>query len=313
MSAAIVDLPGLPVPTDESPSSDPGEEPAEAKPSGVPTGRQVVVAALLTVTALALWCVLFVLVLSPLQEHRAQQELRATLRGTLAGQTSPLGGHIAAGTPIGSLDVPAIGVHNLVFIEGTTSTDLESGPGHRPDTPLPGQPGVAVLQGRSHLYGAPFGRIGSLRRGSAIEVTTGQGRFVYRVTGQRRAGDPEPTPPQVGQGRLTLVTAESSTTRGHAGELQALYVDAKLQGQAQPAPGGRPVSIGVAQTALHGESGALAGLVFWLVVLVLGGLLLGWSAARWQRLPALLLGAPALVAVLWAATEAATRLLPNLL
>ena len=293
-----------------------GEPPpveAPPRPGGRSLGvRPVAIGALLTISALALWCLAFGFVLSPLQEHRSQTELQAELRGTLAGQTSPIGGRIPAGVPIGLLDVPSLGIHKLAFVEGTNSVDLEAGPGHRPDTPLPGQPGVSVLQGRSSLFGAPFRRIWSLRPGAIIRVTTGQGTFVYRVKDRRHAGDREPAPVQLGQGRLTLVTAGQPPAGAHPAHLEALYVDATLQGGARPASAGRPVGIGAAQTAMYGDAGALASLVLWLGALAGAAVLVGWLVARWRRAPALLLAAPALLALLWVTTEAAARLLPNL-
>ncbi len=274
--------------------------------------RTVAMGALLTVSALALWCLTFGFVLSPLQEHRSQTELRAELRGTIAGQTAPTGGHIRSGAPIGLLDVPSIGIHQLAFVEGTTSVDVELGPGHRPDTPLPGQPGVSVLQGRSSLFGAPFRRLSSLQSGAVVRVTTSQGTFTYKVIDRRHAGDREPAPVQVGQSRLTLVTAGHPAAGSHPAHLEAVYVDATLQGHARPAPAGRPVGISAAQTAMYGDVGALAGLVGWLAALAGAAVLVGWLVARWRRAPALLLAAPALLALLWVTTEAAARLLPNL-
>ena len=38
------------------------------------------------------------------------------------------------------MQIPAIGLHDVVIVEGTDSGDLRDGPGHRRDTPLPGQP-----------------------------------------------------------------------------------------------------------------------------------------------------------------------------
>ena len=63
---------------------------------------------------------------------------------------------------------------------------------------------------------------------------------------------------------------------------------------------------------MYGDVGALAELVGWLAALAGAAVLVGWLVARWRRAPALLLAAPALLALLWVTTEAAARLLPNL-
>ena len=51
-----------------------------------------------------------------------------------------------------------------------------------PGTAGLGDPGNSVVVGRRAAFGAPFGKIGSLRRGAEILVTTAQGQSVYRVS-----------------------------------------------------------------------------------------------------------------------------------
>ena len=58
----------------------------------------------------------------------------------------------------------------------------QAGPGHYPDTPLPGQPGNAAIAGHRTTYGAPFNRIDELEQGDEILVTTAQGAFRYEVS-----------------------------------------------------------------------------------------------------------------------------------
>ena len=53
--------------------------------------------------------------------------------------------------------IPAIGV-DWVFVEGVSVADLKDGPGHYPETPMPGQAGNAAIAGHRTTYGAPFGR-----------------------------------------------------------------------------------------------------------------------------------------------------------
>jgi sortase A len=62
--------------------------------------------------------------------------------------------------------------------------DLKKGPGHYPDTPLPGQLGNSAIAGHRTTYGAPFGNLDSLEPGDEIYITMLTGdRFVYEVTG----------------------------------------------------------------------------------------------------------------------------------
>ena len=110
----------------------------------------------LTIVGLAIWPIAFGLVFSRLSEHHAQQNLYTEFRQQLAEATAPIGGPIADGAPVALLNAAAGGLHGLIVVEGTTSTDLKSGPGHYPGSPLPGQPGASTVFGRGTTYGAPF-------------------------------------------------------------------------------------------------------------------------------------------------------------
>jgi sortase A len=91
---------------------------------------------------------------------------------------------IQVGDPIARLEIPAIGVDSIV-IAGVDKSDLKRGPGHYPDTPLPGQLGNSAIAGHRTTYGQPFFDVDQLQEGDEMVVTTLSGRFVYRVTGQQ--------------------------------------------------------------------------------------------------------------------------------
>ena len=84
------------------------------------------------------------------------------------------------GTAFAELRIPSIEVKEVVF-EGVDVPTLQLGPGHMPWTPLPGQPGNAVMSGHRTTYGAPFNRIDELAPGDKIVVISAVGRHVYRV------------------------------------------------------------------------------------------------------------------------------------
>ena len=84
------------------------------------------------------------------------------------------------GRRIAHLRIPAIGVDKIV-VSGVQVADLKRGPGHYPDSPLPGQPGNAAIAGHRTTYGAPFNRLDELEQGDEILVTTVQGAFRYEV------------------------------------------------------------------------------------------------------------------------------------
>jgi sortase A len=85
------------------------------------------------------------------------------------------------GDAIARIRIPAIGVSDYV-VEGTDTASLRKGPGHYPETPLPGSPGTAAIAGHRTTYGAPFRKIDQLKRGDQIVLDMADGRYVYRVT-----------------------------------------------------------------------------------------------------------------------------------
>lgn len=91
---------------------------------------------------------------------------------------------LANGTALARLEVPAIGIDDIV-VAGIGVSDLKLGPGHFPDTPLPGQLGNAAIAGHRTTYGAPFFDVDQLQEGDEMIVTTLAGRYVYEVDSQR--------------------------------------------------------------------------------------------------------------------------------
>jgi sortase A len=84
------------------------------------------------------------------------------------------------GEPFARLMIDRIAVDAVVF-EGGDRTTLKSGPGHMPGTPLPGQPGNAVISGHRTTYGRPFFDLDQLVPGDEIEVETALGVSTYAV------------------------------------------------------------------------------------------------------------------------------------
>ena len=277
------------------------------------TTRGIVVWVLASISLLTLWFVFYAVVLTAIQQSNQQSVLYSSLREQLALQTAPLGDQIKPGTAVALISAPSIGITDVVVVEGTASGDLMSGPGHRRDTVLPGQRGVAVLYGRGSLFGGPFARINAAAVGDVISVTTGQGVFTYKVEGIRRAGDRFPQPVTGDAGRLTLATADGSGRLGALTPTGTVYLDAKLVGAGQPAPGGRTPGVPRAEQAMQGDGSALLPLAI-AIPLLLGSLIfVVWSRQRWGGWQTWLIGMPLVLATLWAVSQAAVQLLPNLL
>jgi sortase A len=84
------------------------------------------------------------------------------------------------GDAIARIDMPSIGVSEYV-VEGTDVDSLRKGPGHYPETPLPGERGTTAIAGHRTTYGAPFRRLDGVKPKDRITLTMPYGRFVYRV------------------------------------------------------------------------------------------------------------------------------------
>lgn len=87
------------------------------------------------------------------------------------------------GDALAKIEIPRLGVNDIV-VAGVETGDLKRGPGHFPDTPLPGQLGNAAIAGHRTTYGQPFRNVDKLQVGDEIRVTTLSGVYVYKVTGQ---------------------------------------------------------------------------------------------------------------------------------
>ncbi len=273
--------------------------------------------ALTILAVLLLGFVSHVSVIGSLRHARDQQTSYANFRAELAQGTAPVGqadvntgSLLALGTPVAVLSIPQLDLREVVF-EGTTSGVLQRGAGHRRDTLLPGQAGVAVLMGRQAAFGGPFGQLATLGKGETFQVTTGQGVSVYRVLGVRRAGDPQPQPPEPGHGRLVLVTADGPTYTPTG----VLRVDADLVTKPFPAPQ-RVISAGAipaAERPMAGDPSVWVAMVLWAQALVLAVLGLAWARARWGRWQTWVVAVPVLAALGLAVAGQASQLLPNLL
>jgi sortase A len=298
-------------PSDEQP----GVDVQEPEPTGPPRigVLSVGLAVIMTLSVVVVFFGLFAFGLSGLQEQRSQHLLYDNFRGLLdpaSPVAPPLGSRIPAGTAVALLSSPAAGLDKVVVVEGTTSGDLLGGPGHLPNTPLPGQAGDAIVMGKSLTAGAPFAHVSALRSGARLTVRTGQGRFTFVVVDRRSAGEPAPKV-RVGTGYLTLVTAAGSGWQGRLEPTRLVYVDAVLKGKAVAAPRGRPKFITEAEVPGHGDLAALPWAAGALAALVAAVVACWYLWGRWGLLRTWLVGAPVLLAVLWMFSNELMRLVPN--
>jgi sortase A len=283
-------------------------------PTSADNAAAILSSAFTMIAIVCLWMAVQMLYLGSVSQHRAQDLLYDQLRYVLAGppdKSPPLGPIVPVGDPVALITIPEIGLEQVV-VEGTASGDTLVGPGHRRDTPLPGQVGTSVVYGRSTTYGAPFADLPDLHAGDTFKVTGAQGTTTFTVIDVRRAGDPLPQPVAEGYARLTMVTAEGSGRLGAITPDSVVYVDADAK-KAFPAPPGRPTAVPESEKAMAADRGALP-----LLALCLAGLLaltLGVVAARqrWSTALVWVIASPLAIALSWATTDVVMRLLPNLI
>ncbi|MGB8961228.1 MAG: class E sortase [Pseudonocardiaceae bacterium] len=281
------------------------------------------------VAVLALSFLLELTVLGNLRSDRDQARLAALFRAELAqpgfgvplapvGPFDEAGKLLAPGAPVALLEIPRLALREVVG-EGTSSGTLMSGPGHRRDTPLPGQSGTSVIAGRRATYGEPFGSIDQLHPGDAIMVTTGQGKQAFTVLEVRHAGDQLPPPLTSGQGRLTLVTTQVPATGLPLLPLAlqptgVLFVDAALTSATQPRPPQLSSQVLLpAEALMAGDSSALLDVVGWAVLLVAAGVATVWVRFRTGWWQAWVISLPVLITLGLTAADEIAALLPNLL
>ncbi len=276
---------------------------------------QIVRAALIMVFVLTFTLLLQMLVIGSLQQSASQERSFDSFRADLARGTAPIGPAddqnraLRPGTPVAYIEIPAIGLRQVIA-EGTTPSIMFGGPGHRRDTPLPGQIGTSVVFGRNAAFGGPFSRIDELDDGDTITVTTGQGVFEFNVLGIREEGDPVPTLPEAGQSRLTLATAGGQAFLPDG----VIRVDADLDGDAVVGP---PRAITTAQLPrserlMAGDTSTLWALALWLQALILLALGATWAWHRWGRAQTWVVFLPPLILVGLAASGEVARVLPNM-
>lgn len=259
-----------------------------------------------------------VTVLGAVRHTRDQAVAYADLRSAFAnavgatGQLDSEGKPLALGTPIALLNIPSIGVREVV-LEGTTSEVMTSGPGHRRDTVFPGQPGTSVIFGRQAGYGGPFRKVADLKPGAVIEVVTGQSldTIKYQVTGIRRAGDANVVSTDPKAGRLTLVTGDGPLFMPS----EAVRVDAELVSPALAFPGFAftKSALDSSEDAMSGDDSGVLKLFLWAQLLLALAVLMAWVRTVWGRWQTWLVGVPVLGFVGLQVAGLSAQMLPNLL
>ena len=282
---------------------------------------------LITLGVIVLLFVAYELLGTNFAEAHSQSNLKRSFNSSVAtskntGDTATVGsdaGLVSSDLPPGGaidhLVIPKIGVDKYV-VQGIADQDLRRGPGHYPETVMPGELGNAAIAGHRTTYGAPFFDLNELKTGDDVFLTDTQGRrWDYKVdrsfvVSPSDVSVLDPTP----FAQLTLTTCNprfSATNR--------LIVTAKLFGQVPlPAPAPTPTKptpqLVADRTLGHGRSSAWTPAVGYgaivLVLWVLARLVIN-RTRRWTRAGAYVVGIGVCLVPLWFLFENVSLLLPQ--
>jgi sortase A len=213
---------------------------------------------------------------------------------------------LPASGAVAVIKFPKLNVEKTV-VEGVSVSDLKKGPGHYPETPMPGHIGNVAVAGHRTTYGAPFYRLDELKSGDAILITTREGQFKYQVTQSKVVGPDDssvlnPTP----DNRLTLTTCHPRFTAS-----QRLVVIASLEGKADPRPSPKTDAPETGKPAgLSGTRIPRQPAIGWGTAVAMAWLSTWALSKLWLRWPSYALGAPVIVVLLFLFFENFSRLLP---
>ncbi len=104
-------------------------------------------------------------------------------------------GQLALGEGFAFIRIPSFGLDYVrVVLEGTDEDKLTEGPGHYPDSALPGEVGNFAMAGHRVGKGSPFLNLDRLEPGEAIIIETSETWYVYRMLDESGADDPDGIP-----------------------------------------------------------------------------------------------------------------------
>jgi sortase A len=86
--------------------------------------------------------------------------------------------HPKVGNKLGVLSIPSLG-KKFPIVEGTSATELLRGVGHFRGSVMPGGLDNCVLSGHRDTV---FTKLGRLKKGDRLVVTTAAGKFTYQIT-----------------------------------------------------------------------------------------------------------------------------------
>ena len=116
------------------------------------------------------------------RQQTLQEQFQRELRPAPPGQPSAGGREPLPGDVYGELVIPRISL-DMMVVQGTSTEDLKSGPGHYVETADPwDRTGRVGIAGHRTTYLAPFWNLQEMQDGDPIVLRTTRGTFRYQVT-----------------------------------------------------------------------------------------------------------------------------------
>lgn len=109
-----------------------------------------------------------------------QSSLVADEQRQVAAEARAYARTLHAGGPLGRIVIGRIGLH-MIVVQGTDESSLMKGPGHYPQSGLPGEGHLIYIAGHRTTYLAPFAYINNIRIGDYVRLQVPYGVFTYRV------------------------------------------------------------------------------------------------------------------------------------
>ncbi|SDF70196.1 sortase A [Blastococcus fimeti] len=129
-------------------------------------------------------CLLFVVYqtwMTNVAADQRQDEVAESVRGGWEQSAVPAAPD--SGEGFAFVHIPELGATwSRAIVEGVDEDDLQAGPGHYPNSAMPGEIGNFAVAGHRNGQGSPFVDLDELEVGDPVIIETADSWFVYRVT-----------------------------------------------------------------------------------------------------------------------------------
>lgn len=198
---------------------------------------------LLTAGVLVLLYVAYVLWGTGIQTERAQDDLREQIEATWDTNEPEIAGtapaeaieQIDLGDAFGMLRIPKLGEDwEWVVVDDVDLGSLARGPGHYPDSALPGELGNLSIAGHRSGHGAPFHDLDKVEVGDTVEIQTADGVWTYTFDTAPTVINPsdvwviDPVPGAAADAEPTERRITLTTCHPRYGSSQRMYISGVL-------------------------------------------------------------------------------------